>query len=445
MRMRAKAGNEIRPLFVTNMAEQLSIDEGDSLYGSVERSPRRLGASRSSSRTRSWQRRWRMDAGRKKSPPGINVVQEDTRDATTGSADDSSRVAITKVRNQPKWPAKLPSCKHMCAQRVPKGRALVLILVMLVIERYILSGAVDQVLNLIPELPKGKGSESFVRIFLYYCVSRLFYPIGGFIADVYLGRCRVIHLSLWLYWIAFALLTVANMLREFSLHHTTVLYTHILPIAAYVLVIFASGGFESTLIPFGADQLEAASSSELSSYFYWYYIAIQVGPLLNIFFNSVFTMWLPTHANLLQVFTTLVVATLGLVLHQTLQHWYFRNALRENCIKLVLNVLWFAARVKRHVPQHRRAFRYGEGKISRINLAKMRYDGKFASDQVEDVKTFCMVCLILVCLGGYFFTQSGVSVLFGVHLEYRCSCVITNAQDKVQDKNEFYLCRLLSC
>ena len=280
------------------MAGQLSLldrDESESLYGSVQHSPRRMTSSGSLTRAKSWQR-----GGREAREPGkgIDVVDEDTISTTMcDTAGDSRHIAITCVGCHPRCPVKLPSCKHMC---VPKGRALVFILVMLVIERYILYGAVDQVLDLIPELPQGKGSESFVRIFLYYCVSRLFYPIGGFIADVYLGRCRVIHLSLWLYWIAFALLTVANMLREFSLHHTTVLYTHILPIAAYVFVIFASGGFESTLIPFGADQLEAASSSELSSYFYWYYIAIQVGPLLNIFVNLISpTIWLPTHANLL--------------------------------------------------------------------------------------------------------------------------------------------------
>lgn len=291
-----------------------------------------------------------------------------------------------------------------------------LVLVMLVIERYMLYGAVDQVLSLIPELHNSSNTEgfsSFLRIFLFYCVSRLFYPIGGFLADVYMGRCRVIHLSLWLYWIAFALLTIATILQELGLGHSTIystIYNHVLPITAFVFLILASGGFESTLIPFGADQMEAASSSEISSYFYWYYTAIQVGPLLNIVVNSVISTWVPAHKGTLQVFADLVVATFGLVLHNLLQHWYFKNALRENCIKLVLKVLWYAARVKRRMPQYRRAFRYGEGKIRRIELAKRQYDGKFSGDQVEDVKTFCMVCLILFCLGGYFFSQAGVSI-----------------------------------
>lgn len=287
-----------------------------------------------------------------------------------------------------------------------------LILVMLVIERYMLYGAVDQVLNLIPELSNSSNTEgigSFLRIFLFYCVSRLFYPVGGFLADVYMGRCKVIHLSLWLYWIAFGLLMIANILQELGLRYS-IIYDHVIPITAFLFLMLASGGFESTLIPFGADQMEAASSSEISSYFYWYYIAIQLGPILNTFVNSALSAWVPSHEGTLQVLADLVVATFGLVLHRLFQHWYFKNVLRENCIKLVLKVLWYAARVKRRMPQYRRAFRYGEGKIRRIELAKRQYDGKFSGDEVEDVKTFCMVCLILFCLGCYFFSQAGVSI-----------------------------------
>ncbi|CAI8051362.1 Protein NRT1/ PTR FAMILY 8.1 [Geodia barretti] len=301
----------------------------------------------------------------------------------------------------------------MCSQRIPRGRRFFLILVMLVIERYVLYGAIDEVLDLIPELDKDAdmtGLGTFLRVFLFYCVSRIFYPVGGFIADVYMGRCRVIHMSLWFYWIAFALLTVAHILQGLhnELHNASVLYTHILPIAAYVFMILAAGGFEPTLIPFGADQLEAAGSNELSSYFYWYYFAIQLGPLLNIFVNSGLSVLLPAQtADTMQVLATIIVTTCGLVLHKTLEHWYFKNILRENCIKLVAKVLWYAARVKRRMPQYRRAFRYGEGKIKRIDLAKRRYDGIFSGDQVEDVKTFCLLCLIIFCLCGYFFSQSG--------------------------------------
>ena len=398
LRMR---GAEIRLgfgfLFVmaVHMRLSASSQESGSLYGSIRHSSPSIRLSEP------WQQ-----SSTGCSPPEINTIEADTTTTTNQAASKNSNRSIVTLCPKP------PSCKQMCWQRIPKGRGLMLVLVMLVIERYMLYGAVDQVLSLIPELHNSSNTEgfgSFLRLLLYYCVSRLFYPIGGFLADVYMGRCRVIHLSLWFYWVAFALLTIATILQELGLGHSTI-YNHVLPITAFVFLILASGGFESTLIPFGADQMEAASSSEISSYFYWYYTAIQIGPLLNIFVNSVLSTWVPAHEVTLQVFANLFVATFGLVLHNLLQHWYFKNALRENCIKLVLKVLWYAARVKRRMPQYRRAFRYGEGKIRRIELAKRQYDGKFSGDQVEDVKTFCMVCLILFCLGGYFFSQAGVSM-----------------------------------
>lgn len=398
-----------------SMAVRLSLTTGtdqeesgsQSFYGSIQHSSPKMTSSSSFSGTRSWQR-WRDARERDSSPGDINAAT-----TTQAASEDSDHSVVNRVRGPPRCP-KIPSCNRMCSQRIPRGRAFALVLVMLVAERYILYGAVDQVLGLIPELPdsfKSEGFDSFLRIFLFYCVSRLFYPVGGFLADVYMGRCRVIHMSLWLYWIAFTLLTLANVLHEIRAP-PTVLYTHILPIAAYVFVILASGGFESTLIPFGADQLEAAGSSELSSYFYWYYIAIQTGVVLNVFVSSILSICLPEHVGVMKAFATLVVATLGLILHKHLQQWYFRNALRENCIKLVLKVLWYVARVRRQMPQYRRAFRYGEGRIRRIELAKWKYDGKFSGDQVEDVKTFCMVFFILFCLGGYFFAQTGVSNVF---------------------------------
>ena len=393
------------------------MEESGSLYGSIQPYSPWTTSSSSNSRSirRSWQR-WRASRnGRERDSTGmrsptINVADKsESSESSDSSSEEESQASTKRFPSGPK----LPSCHQMCSQRIPKGRALVLILLLLIADKYVLYGAIDQVLGLIPELPssvQNVGFGSFLRILLYYCIGRLFYPVGGFLADVFLGRYRVIHISLWLYWIAFALLAVSYVLR--SLKDATQLYTYVFPISAYILVILAAGGFESTLIPFGADQLEAAGSNELSSYFYWYYAAIQIGLFGNVLVTSLITLWVPAYiSTIVHVLVTFVVASSALILHSSLEHWFFKNALRENCIKMVLKVLWFAATVKRHLPQYRRAFRYGEGRLPRIELAKQQYDGKFTGDQVEDVKTFCRICLVLFTLGGYFFSLGGVSYL----------------------------------
>ena len=338
-------------------------------------------------------------------------------DPASGTQCGSVNVAPEDVvQFQPNLGIRLPSCRQMCYQRVPKGRVWFLILLLIIFERYVFIGAVNGVLQLIiPVLAdssvKYSGGLGFlIQVFLLYCIGRLFYPIGGFLADVYLGRYRMIHISLWLYWIAFALLAIANTMHLFS-SGPSIIHTYILPIVSYVCIILASGGFQSTIIPFGADQLEAASSSELSSYFYWYYFALQIGDVpLNVPISYMISHFLPSKEGALaQVMIALTVVSLGLILHTVFGHWYFKNIRTENCVKLVMRVSWYAATVRRHMPQYRRAFRYGEGKVPRIELAKQQYDGKFSSDQVEDVKTFCRICLILFTLGGFFFSMNGVS------------------------------------
>ena len=331
----------------------------------------------------------------------LNVIQEDT-----SHVPQHTRTALSIPRAR---------CRQMCSERVPRGKASLLIIVLIVIERYIFTGAVDGVLQLIPELNKDHAISTnsadfgfFLRIFLLYCVGRLFYPVCGFLADVYLGRYRMIHISLWLYWIAFALLAIATTLYVLS-KGPPIMYNYIIPVVSYVCIILASGGFQPTIIAFGVDQLEAASSNEMSSYFYSYYFAVQAGTLLNVLASSAISL-MPTHmSTVVQVLITLALATLGLLLHKCLEHWYFKNVLQENCLKLVSQVVWYAATVKRQMPQYRRAFRYGEDRKPRIELAKAQYDGKFLAYQVENVKTFCRICLILFTLGGYLFSYAGVS------------------------------------
>ena len=354
--------------------------------------------------------------------------QDETQDELDSPRQDET-VSLRHVRRV--------GCREMCMDRVPKGKATLLVFILVVIERYVFTGAVDNVLRLIPELKFADSDDTnnaglgyFVRITLYYCVGRLFYPVGGYVADVLLGRYRVVHISLWLYWIAFALMFAGSVIASVENHDLEPLCSYIIPILSYLCVILASGGFQSTIIPFGADQLEAASSSELSSYIYWYYLAIAIGAISNVIVDAIISYRLPNsvHTNrIIQSMIAVGLISLALILHNSFKHWYFRNPVHKNCIRLVKNVTCYVAKVKRHIPQYRRAFRYGEGKISRIELAKQKYDGIYTCDQVEDVKTFCRICLVLFSLTGLFFASTAVSstkiVDYLVPLEKTLLCI----------------------
>ena len=164
---------------------------------------------------------------------------------------------------------------YIRSRRFPSGRASILVLFLAISERFVFYGAVNDFLDLIPGLSEYKDARysASITILLYYCVGRLFYPVGGFLADVYLGRYRVIHLSLWLYWIAFALLEIAHLLHFTG--KASISSQYAITVVSYILIVLASGGFQSTLIPFGADQIEGGSSNELSSFLYWLYFTYQ--------------------------------------------------------------------------------------------------------------------------------------------------------------------------
>ena len=306
---------------------------------------------------------------------------------------------------------------RFCFDRIPKGSGPLLVFILNVLESFVFYGAFGGLLRLVlyNSAPNLQFSLKFA---LTYSVGRLLYPIGGVLADVYLGRFRMIRITLLLYFVACSIMAVA--LPSYGLAPDSLVRV-ILPIIACALLLVASGGFETTIIPFGADQLsQGASSEEISSYFYWYYFGRQVGNFLFVLLLLGLYLKVDNSTHLegfdfqvigaVEAFMFVVAMTIALCLQMCFQGRFFKDTTRSNPLKLVIGVICYAATAKRHAPRYRRAFRYGEGKKPRIELAKIEYDGIYSSEEVEDTKTFCQILLLLFSLGGFFLTYNGVSV-----------------------------------
>ena len=262
-------------------------------------------------------------------------------------------------------------------------------------------------------------------------VGKLFYPIGGLVADVSLGRKRVIHISMWLLWVSLILLTI-TVLVELGINGPIKdSYYYPLIAVAFVLFSIGIGGFETNIIPLGADQLQGASAEELSSYFYWYYLSKQVGGLIGILIVFFFE-WLlyppfkvilvngtlvngtlvnTTYgASVMEPFAATFVLSIGIVLYLCFNNWLNEDASSKNPLKLIINVTYYALTVTRGPPRYRRAFRYGEERKPRFELAKKDFDGIYESEDVEDVKTFYQICMVLVSYTFFSFTYAIVSI-----------------------------------
>lgn len=318
------------------------------------------------------------------------------------------------------------SCRVTCSRRtIPRGKGLLLVFVIYFFESFAFYSALKGIRELLFKDESTRTWGSFVFSLLEDSCGRLFYPVAGILADSFLGRYRVIHIGLWLIWSGLAVICLALPTLDSvpnSVGHI------VLPILAILLISIGSGSVEVNTVSFGVDQLpQGCSSDQISSFFFWYYFARNAGVLLaNVvyiaMFGSTLSFFPPdvfpsprvSRANYhlkTSIVTVLaaVVISGSLFLHICQHRWYFKNKMRDNPIKTIVNVTWFSLTVKRRLPVYRRAFRYGEAKKPRIELAKIEYDGIFQAEEVENVKTFYQILFLVFSLGGYFASYGAVS------------------------------------
>jgi peptide/histidine transporter 3/4 len=85
--------------------------------------------------------------------------------------------------------------------------------------------------------------------------------------------------------------------------------------------------------------------------------------------------------------------------NQLFGHWLIKEPPTIDPFKLVLRVIKYAIKTKH--PRQRSAFTFHEEELpSRIDFGKRKYGGPFTIEQVEDVKTFLRIALV-ISIGGF--------------------------------------------
>ncbi len=234
---------------------------------------------------------------------------------------------------------------------------------------------------------KLEGIELPYQIILGF--STIAFPIAGFLADVYVGRYGVIKYSMLITWLAAILYVVALILVAVT------------KIEWFVMValgagLFSFAAFQVNALQLGMDQLVDASSSDISSYVSWFAWAYFVADVIAMFSqNCVCKAYIP-----LASFFTPALLTLCVCSDIFFNHWLIKEPVTVNPLQLIFDVIRYA--VKNKYPRQRSAFTYWDDKrYSRIDLAKSKYGGPFTTEQVEDVKTFFRITVI-VFLGSLF-------------------------------------------
>ena len=278
---------------------------------------------------------------------------------------------------------------------------------------------------------------TIVSIFIALA-SAIFSPLSGFLADVHFGRCRVLSASICLILVAciiVCLIAILRLLVTAGVWNIN-LYTHdVQPVAfglgavAVLLLLPGITSYQANFIPFGLDQLCDAPSVSLALFIHWVVYADRLGTFVIQIVDAVYEcintvetsdgIYILIFAMCLSVTVMLVLIIVCLKLCQ----FNVENQ-RSNPYRMIYKVLVFTR--KHRYPLRRSAFTYCDNEVpSRLDFAKERFGGPFITEQVEDVKTFFKILLVLLALGPIFVleipTSFTVTTVFTVHVQYASS------------------------
>ena len=267
------------------------------------------------------------------------------------------------------------------------------------------------------------------------CTSYLSYPIAGLVGEVCWSKYNVMITGTVLSF--FGLIIAMPFLVTATFHDCTdkncaidlAAYAIIFAIVGVFLYQFGLGLFEANAIQFGVDQLQFSSNERLSVFINWYFWHVYIAKLINIGISAAIHF---SHFQVMgKVMFMAPVFLICILLVPFLFYWrFFSEALittestSTNPVGHIYRVLKFV--VKHNQPLCRSALTYGEIP-SRMDYAKQRFGGTFTTDEVEDVKAFCRVLLVLLTLFGMalqsdsngffsFFCMQYFVIIFGIPL-----------------------------
>ena len=265
----------------------------------------------------------------------------------------------------------------------------------------------------LPHKIVGPAFYAIIVVYLLLAVANMFYPLGGFLADVYCGRYHVVVISLCVLWFCMALVTIPVVLHTIYAHRSHPVNIIIAIFSGMSFLFFVAGlaGFTSNIIQFGFDQLMDEPSLYLGMFVHWYVWVLGFGEafvhFLNIFkectrgddhvgmitLNSLY--YSPTLFCVL-LFVFLIISFFA-------RRLFYAEPARYNPYLMIIKVLNFA-RKNKYPLQRPSAFISCDYKTqpSRLDFAKNDFGGPFDGSDVDDVKAFVRVLFVLLGLGPVF-------------------------------------------
>ena len=288
------------------------------------------------------------------------------------------------------------------------------------------------------------GGINFSFFFLTLGITLLLYPVLGLLADICCNRYKFIKVSIALLFVstliglgvAVAVLALAE-IKPYFIGATATSIEQILISVIVIVFIFALGMFEAVGIQFGMDQMVEDSSDQISAFTHWYYWTMNIGigiqamvALCGLYLfescthsaKTVQFLWEGEKVALIAVIVAILVIQTVSVFASMLTLYKFRKYLTiepagHNPFTSIYKVVKYAWQHK--CPERRSAFTYWEEDIPpRIDLGKSKYGEPFTTEEVEDVKTFLTLLLLIWSLFGFHLADSGYSVIRQLNFKF---------------------------
>ena len=215
-------------------------------------------------------------------------------------------------------------------------------------------------------------------------------PIAGWLADVCLGRYKIIRWSILIMWIASVLVVAGSILSQFVESYCYINKNYVTTVLLLMICI-AFGAYQANIVLFGTDQLQDASTDEITSFISWYVCTWFGGMAISYFIPLCLA---GIYDRLLEELTICICLTLIVILAITFDKVFLKEPITQNPFRLICKVIKYAVKTKH--PRCRSAFTYCEDELpSRMDLGKRKYGGPFTTEEVENVKTFLRLLLII--------------------------------------------------
>ena len=229
-------------------------------------------------------------------------------------------------------------------------------------------------------------------------VSTFLFPIVSLLAQVVIGRYKLISYSLKILWIFSVVACIISLLYERKSMAKNAFVIQMLLLL--ILHCWILGAFGASVVSLGMDQIISGTHTNISAFIQWLGWATFSGLAVSAITASIsYNCSNLSESEISMIFSLLSVFlfSVGLILDFCFHHKLVKEPVTVNPVSLIFKVLKYAAKHKH--PVQRSAFTYCENEQpTRLDNGKSKYGGPFTTEQVEDVKTFWRILLVILVL-----------------------------------------------